>query len=47
MGLERETFFRGSVEKNRQRRSRLFSVLRYCQYGPREKLAVALLDGLF
>ncbi len=38
---------KGAVEKSRQRRSRQFSVLTYCQYAPRAKLAVALLDELF
>jgi hypothetical protein len=37
----------GSVEKSRQRRSRHFSVLTYSAYAPREKMAAALLDGLF
>ena len=37
----------GAVEKSRQRRSRQFSVLTYCQYAPRAKLAVALLCGPF
>lgn len=36
----------GSVEKRRQQRPRLFSVLTYHQYAPRAKLAVTLLDGL-
>ena len=37
----------GAVEKSRQRRSRPFAVLTYCQYAPRAKLTVALLDELF
>jgi hypothetical protein len=37
----------GSVEKSRQRRSRLFSVLTYYAYAPRGKMAAALLDGFF
>jgi len=37
----------GSVEKSRQRRSRHFSVLTYCQCAPRAKMAVALLDEPF
>ncbi len=35
----------GNVEKSRQRRSRQFAVLTYCEYAPRVKLSVALLDG--
>ena len=37
----------GNVEKSRQRRSRPFAVLTYCQYAPRVKRAAALLDKLF
>jgi hypothetical protein len=36
-----------NVEKSRQRRSRLFAVLTYCEYAPRVKKAAALLDELF
>ena len=32
----------GNVEKSRQRRSRQFAVLTYCEYAPRVKLAAAL-----
>ena len=31
----------------RQRHSRQFAVLTYCEYAPRVKLAAALLDELF
>jgi len=37
----------GNVGKSRQRRSRLFAVLTYCEYAPRVKKAAALLDGPF
>jgi len=39
--------YRGNVEKSRQRRSRHFAVLTYCEYAPRVKMAAALLDGPF
>jgi hypothetical protein len=37
----------GTVEKVRQRRSRLFVVLTYFVYAPRAKEPAALLDGPF
>ncbi len=37
----------GNVEKSRQRRSRPFAVLTYCEYAPRVKRAAALLDRPF
>jgi hypothetical protein len=39
--------YSGNVEKSRQRSSRPFAVLTYCEYAPLVKMAAALLDELF